>query len=625
MTTQVFWSAVVAIWGLIIPGLPIVLFIKKRFAATIDTAITSPFVSLGVNYVAICTLNFVGLHISLWLVAVGFLIFSSCLLLLTWRSHSPFEKLNLNTVIVVCSTSILTIYVWTTAYAGYLFVAPNTDGRHHNFYVARIMETASALPTDVLVPSPLSPMGIANDFYPLAWHALVAVPSVLFQVPAATTTMVSAMVFWAIVMPIGVLRLAGLLRPNAHYLGPIAALLSQVIPLVPGIPMTWGAFPSIIGIALLPGALYLVIKVSYETSNSSAILALLAVFVLLLVHPPEAFSVLLLAPFVLAAVFQKHASRRTFVFLSVVVLLLAVVITVQWDLISRKFEGLSENKGAIAPFDDLISSFFQMNVNTGFEQIAFAVLLIGGLILGGQNMKRNWLGLVLFLFLIIYLASGAAGEPWGSFRFLATPWYTSYERTLWVIVPIAVIFVANCFEAMLSKVRTSNWKFSILLIPVTAIIATSLVSSLTPASIAILRKGPFENEIVAKADFDVFKQATLLQGDSGIIYSEVNQGSIYAFIYESARVTNGNYGRNGLISENIEIINMGIRSICENSAAQAAFTKEGVSGLLLSTRNAAWEVPLWAREEIRDLPGFQVLAEGKYSYLLAPNFENCQK
>lgn len=625
MTVEYFWAIVVSLWGLVIPGLPIVLFLKKQFFPTVDVAVASPFVSLGVTYVTVGAFNFIGFHLPLWLMACGFLALSVVLLLLSSSMDSILRKVNLNTIVVVCSTSLLTIYVWTTAYAGYLFVAPNTDGRHHNFYVARIMESGSALPRDVLVPSPLSPMGIANDFYPLAWHTSVAVPASLFQVSAASATMVSAIVFWAVVMPVGIIRLSTLLRERAQFLGPIAALLSQVIPLVPGVPMTWGAFPSIVGIALLPGALYLVILVSREISSRTALLALFVIFVLILVHPPEAFSVLLLVPAVLIVVLYQRPARRTFFFLGAVVALLTLIMVIQWDLISRKFSGLTENAGAVSTFDRLLSSFFQMNINTGFEQVAFAVFLIGGLMLGGQSLKWNWVGLVLFLFLVVYLISGTAGQPWESLRFIATPWYTSYERTLWVTVPIAVIFVANCFEAVLSKIQTSNWKFSILLVPITIFLTASVVSSLVPATISILRKGPFENEIVAKEDFGVFKRASLLQGETGIIYSEVNQGSIYAFIYEDVRVTNGNYGRSGLVSENVMKINTGIRSICDDVEAQDAFVREDIRGAVLSTRNAAWEVPVWTREEIRKLQGFDLLAEGKYSYLLVPNFKNCPK
>ena len=625
MTSQYSWAVVAAIWGLVIPGLPIVLYIRKRFSFSVDVAIASPFISVGVNYATVCMLNFAGLHLPLELVACAFLALSLVLIFFTFQWGSQLPKVNLNTVIVICSTTILTIYVWTKAYSGYLFVAPNTDGRHHNFYVARIMETASALPKDVLVPSPLSPMGIANDFYPLAWHTLVAVPAALLNVPSAPATMVSALVFWAVVMPLGILRLTKLFRPDAYFLGSIAALLSQVIPLVPGIPMSWGAFPSVIGIALLPGALYLIVLAGQEVSTWSAFLAIAIIIVLMLVHPPEAFSVLLLTPLVLIVVLLKHPSRRTFTFLGIGAVFITLAMALQWDLISRKFSGLQQNVGAVATFDHLISSFFQMNMNTGFEQVAFAVLLIGGLIIGGHSAKWNWLGLVFFIFLIVYLASGASGNPWGSFRFLATPWYTSYERTLWVCVPIAVIYVANCFEGLLSSVRISNWKLSTIFVPITIIIATSLVSTLTPATISMLRKGPFENEIVAQADFEVFKQAVALQGQTGIIYSEVNQGSIYAYIYKGVRVTNGNFGRKGLSSDYVVKINSGLRAICDDLVAQEAFRKEDIKGLLLSTRNANWETSVWTREEIRILPGFQVIAEGKYSYLLAPNFRSCMK
>jgi hypothetical protein len=487
------------------------------------------------------------------------------------------------------------------------------------------METASALPKDVLVPSPLSPMGIANDFYPLAWHTLVAVPASLFHVPSAPATMMSALVFWAVVMPLGILRFATLLRHNALFLGPIAALLSQIVPLVPGVPMSWGAFPSVIGIALLPGALYLAVTVARQTTAWSAVIAMSTILVLFLVHPPEAFSVLLLVPLIVLVVLQEHASQRTLIYLGGGLALLASGIVSQWDIITRKFSDLEQNVGAVDTFDHLLSSFFQMNMNTGSQQITFAVLLIGGFIIGTQGKKLNWIGSTLFLFLIIYLLSGAADSPWKSFRFLALPWYTSYERTLWVCVPIVVIYVANCFEGLLSSVRASNWKFSIFLIPITLVIATNLFSTLIPATISMLRKGPFYNEIVAKEDFSVFKQAALLQGETGIIYSEVNQGSIYAYVYDGVRVTNGNLGSKGLPSDDVANINSGIRSICDDPVAQESFVKEEVKGLLLSTRNASWEVSVWTREEIRTLPGFQLVAEGKYSYLLTPNFVSCAK
>lgn len=623
MTTEYFWAIVAAVWGLTIPGLPIALYVKKRFSHSIDVAIASPFISLGASYVTVCALNFVGLHFPLWTVACGLMVISIWLLFLTAKLGSPSLKVNFNAIIVVCSTAALTIYVWTTAYKGYLFVAPNTDGRYHNFYIARIMETASALPKDVLVPSPLSPMGVANDFYPLAWHSLVAVPAALFHVSSAPAAMVSALVFWAVVMPLGILRLASLLRENAQFLGPIAALLSQIMPIVPGVPMTWGAFPSVVGIALLPGALYLVIAVARETSVWSVSLALTVFCTLLLVHSPEAFSVLLIGPMVIVAVMYQNSSRKAFAYFGGIIVLVGLAMLSQWDLISRKFSGLSETTGAVAPFSDLVSAFFQMNMNTGYQQISFAFLFIGGLVFGERGKQWQWLGVIFISFFAIYLLSGAVDKPWNNFRFLSTPWYSSYERTLWVCVPIAVIFVANSFEVLLSSLRNANWKVSIFMVPLAIFIAANLVSTLTPATISVIRKGPFENEIVAQEDFKVFKQALSLQGDNGIIYSEVSQGSLYAYMYEGVRATNGNFGRGGLPSKAMVRINSNIRSICADDKAQKAFVEENIKGLLLSTRNGGWEGAVWTREEIRKLPGFRVVAEGKYSYLLTQNFERC--
>ena len=624
MTTEYLCAIIAALWGLVVPGLPIVIYIKKRFSVAVDVAIASPFVSLGVNYATVYFLNFIGIRLPLWLIACGLIALSIVLLVFTLRLGAPLLKVNINTIIVICATTILTIYLWTTAYAGYLFVAPNADGKHHNFYIARIMDTASAIPRDVLVGSPLTPLGVADDFYPLAWHALVAVPAALFHVTAAPAAMVSALVFWAVVLPIGILRLALLFRVDAYFVGPIAALLSQVIPLVPGIPMSWGAFPSVIGIALLPSALYLVVSVARECSVWSTMFAILAILVLMVVHPPEGFSALLIAPMVLMAVLYKAKSRKPVFVLSGIILIVALAMVNQWDIISRKFSELSVLRGAAAPFGDLLSAFFQMNMNTGFPQFLFALLFIGGMIFSNTSNGWNWLGASFMLYLGMYLLSGASDKPWSDFRFLATPWYTSYERTLWVCVPVAVIFVANSFEGLLSSIRTSNWKLSIFLVPATMFIAVNLVSTLIPATISVIRKGPFENEVVAKEDFAVFQKAAILQGKTGIIYSEVQQGSIYAYMYEGVRVTNGNYGRNGLPSDYVVLVNSELRTICGDLVAQDAFVREEIRGLLLSTRNVAWEGAVWTPEEIRSLPGFQVVAEGKYSYLLIPDFQSCR-
>jgi hypothetical protein len=413
-------------------------------------------------------------------------------------------------------------------------------------------------------------------------------------------------------------------RSNVYFIGPIAALLSQVIPLVPGVPMSWGAFPSVIGISLLPSALYLAVSTVREFHAWSIFFALLSIFTLMVVHPPEAFSVLIVVPLVLLVLLLKVATQKVLIILSGVLLVIAIPMALQWDLISRKFSGLAETRGAVAPFGDLLSAFFQMNMNTGFLQVSFAVLLVSGMLFHHREKEWNWLGITFVAFLAVYLLSGASDKPWTNFRFLATPWYTSYERTLWVCVPIAVIYVANCFEGLLSPLRDSNWKNSLFSIPIAILIAANLVSTLVPATISVLRKGPFENEIVAKADFNVFKKAASIQGKTGIIYSEVNQGSVYAYMYEGVRVTNGNYGHNGLPSNDLAAINSGIRSICNYPGAQKAFNNEKVKAALLSTRNAAWEGAVWTREEILTLPGFWVAAEGKYSYLLVPDFKRCR-
>jgi hypothetical protein len=140
-----------------------------------------------------------------------------------------------------------------------------------------------------------------------------------------------------------------------------------------------------------------------------------------------------------------------------------------------------------------------------------------------------------------------------------------------------------------------------------------------------LRKGPFENELVGRNDFRVFEAARSLQGAEGIIYSEPNQGAVYAYMYEGVRVTNGRYGLDGFISEDVAYLTEAIRSPCDYQEIYSIFKRQRIAGVLLSVRNAAWEGAAWSKDEIENLRGMTIKSRGTYSYLLVPNQKNCEE
>lgn len=624
MNSEYIKAIFVAIWGVTIPGLPIVFLLKMFFKKNIDVLVATPFISILFNYLIVSALNIFGIHLDLKIIAISSLAIGTVAVLTLARSFHDMIALPYKLLLTLCFTTTTTVFVWLTAYQDYVFVAPNTDGKHHNFYISRIIQISSVLPSDVLVASPMTPLDRSDDFYPLAWHASIAVPSALLDVRSPVSSIVSTLFFLSVILPIGIWKLTPKLTGGASYTAPFAAMLVQVAPLFPGIPISWGAMPSVIGISLLPGATYLLLRDDEMMSLKNLSLIGVVFAALTLIHPPEAFSFIFI--FGLLVVSRELKNLKTvLVLLTPVAIVVGIIFILGLNqIITRKFTELLNLQGAVASLDFLISGLFQMNINTGHEQQLFALLFIAGLLLGTtQSLSRN-LFLVVAPLVLVFFASGADSQPLSRLRWLTTPWYASYERTLWILVPFVAIIVAT---SVFLWVGTEDGRLSYNLIVrsmVGLVVMCLLFGNLTSSTVQVLRKGQWENSALAKSDLNVFKISAQLQGDEGVIYTERNQGTKYAFMYEGVRVSNGIYGFTGFQREGLQIFADLLRNICDSPEQAAELIKtEKISGVLLSTRNLSWEAPTWSGYEITNLTGFEIVARGQNTYLLKPALEKC--
>jgi hypothetical protein len=623
MVNQYLLAVVVALWGVTIPGLPIVIAVRKYFRWKTDILTVTPFVSIFINYLLLCVLNFFGIRVDLQI--FGLLIGVLTLIAIIIFFRQSFERLTVcrELFFTLCLTSSITVTLWWIAYRDYVFIAPNTDGKHHNFYISRIIQMASGLPSDVLVAAPTTPLGRSEDFYPLAWHTSIAVPSALFGVDSPVSSIVSSLFFLSIVLPVGIWKLTKVLTNDTKLVAPLAAIISQVVPLFPGVAMSWGAMPSVIGICLLPGAVYLVFQRTENTKLEDLICIAVALAALFLVHPPEAFSLLLVLG--ISFCLREIRSLKFLTFLNLAGLSAVGIVFVFGidEIIRRKFNELSNLRGATASFDFLISGLFQMNINAGGEQQIFALLFIFAILSQTSHFVGNKFLLLLVPLVLIFFISGSAEEPLLKLRWLATPWYTSYERTLWILSPFVSILVA--LPVVLFVAVNSQKIFSVVVRTTSGLVVYSLLFlSLTTSSVDVLRKAQWENSPVTGSDLEVLVKASEIQGEDGVIHTERNQGTMYAFMYEGVRVTNGIYGFTGFQREGLITFAKSIRNICENPTEMSTLLKsEKIKGVLLSTRNLSWEAPTWSNYEILNLSGFRIVARGTYFFLLEPSIESC--
>jgi hypothetical protein len=178
---EIALAAAGAVWMLLIPGLPVAAAVAGGGWSWWQVGAVAPAMSVGINYASLWLLNHLGVRPDLRLYGG---VMTAVALTFTWKLlSSPRCPVMASRgraiwfVGILAVPASISLALWWAALSGFAFVAPNSDGENHNFWISRIVNEGSVLQPDVRVASPLQsrvPDPDSVGFYTLAWHAGVA-------------------------------------------------------------------------------------------------------------------------------------------------------------------------------------------------------------------------------------------------------------------------------------------------------------------------------------------------------------------------------------------------------------------------------------------------------------------
>lgn len=621
MLTDTLQFGVLALYMTLVPGLPLALHLARKVSNWRLVLAFSPVLSLGSNYLLLYALNFVGIRPNL--VLVGLLLVAATIALFVCIGLPSWDELKVvgRETSPILPAFFIGAVIWRQALAGYVLLAPNEDGIRHNLWITRIANSGSVLSADSLVDSPLQRLGSGGGFYPFAWHADVAIGSQLSTLGVAAASLMSVAVFWTVVLPAGLSALAKVWSPQTRHLGALAALLSQLYPLVPALPLASGSMTSCVGIALLPAG---VIATSYMLTESNRIWVFAAAAVavtIFFVHTPEAATLAVLA-LVYFLTIGRARLRHNLARVAVGIVVLAV--PTFWIFRDSIFGDTSLVYGATEPdWARAIGVFFAVNVNAHGYSIVLALIFIAGIITAFSDSRERWLLYCTFALGAVYLVAGSATGFPSKIRVLTTPWYASYERTLWVVVPFAAMISAYAIARLLPANLTGNRLRKAIGGSVAASLLCVVAFQQVEATINQMSYGPAISAMVGADDLTLMREARDLIHDGEIAIGFSRDGTIYPYVYEGIRVTGGaSLGADGRPSVGIATIMAEFRDLCSSPPAMAAFEQEKVAAVFLAKRGV-WGEKLWTDSAAAALEGLDIVRSGDLLILLIPDIEEC--
>lgn len=624
MLTDIFQVGILALYVTLIPGLPLALHLARKATNWRLVLALAPVISVGANFLLLFALNTVGVRPNLVVFGVLLIVATAALIVRGGVPHMDELKIIGRETTPILPAVLIGAVIWRQAFHGYLLLAPNQDAINHNRWIARIAEIGSTLTTDAMVDSPLQRLGTGSGFYPLAWHADVAIGSQMSALAVPTASLISVVVFWIVVLPAGLSAVAKVWSPSTRHLGAVAAMLVQLYPLVPGVPMSWGSMTSCVGIALLPAGVITSAYMLIESSRVWVIVAVSTAATIFFVHTPEAAT---LAVLVLVQFLTIGSERLRKNLLRIALGVAVFALPALWifrGYIFGEGNGLRSLFGAPEPsWERALGIFFAVDVNTtlGFSILAF--LFIVGLLTAASDTRDRWVPYGALALGAVYLVSGSGSGFPSSFRILTAPWYASYERTLWVVVPFAALISAYAIARLLPANMGGGALKKAVFGSVAATLLFVVAFQQVRPAINQIRSGPARSAMIGAHDLDLMQQARELLQDGEIALSFGADGTIYPYVYEGIQVTGGtSLGHDGSPSAYVATIIANLDNLCSSAPARAAFEQEHVTEVFLAKRGV-WGETLWTDADARDLAGLDVVRSGDLLILLVPDFDEC--
>jgi len=519
-------------------------------------------------------------------------------------------------------------FVWLKTFDSIPFIAPNQDGFHHNLWIRRAMELNSFRAQDLKVDSPLAPAGMGSGIYPLGWHTSIGSWAPLSSVSPPTFALLTVAVLWVMFLPFGVsVAMKRWLRDSSLPVVPAtiaATTFVQVIPILPGIPLSWGSMTSIIGISFLPCVLAEITHVNERRSFSHVLFLGLLLLGLLVVHPPEAATALIFLGVFFITNIRSFSPRTIGILIGSGVTIAGLAGYTYRGFLTSGIDHVRQYWGAVFPDPTwALGSFFSLSIRTPGTGMAIAILFIAGIIIAARQVRSSAPLVGLFACLGPYLLSGGSAEPLATLRILSMPWYASYERTLWITVPFAAIFAGIAVSKVWSLFDQKL--FGRIMSRVAAILLFFLfLNHQLPQTIQQMREGVVQSMVVFDNDEEVYRVARRYLEDGKVILALGQDGGSYGYMVEGLPISFLEpLDRSGKADDHIATLQRNWKEICALEDDVFDGINLRVSGLLVSERSVPWGAPGTSRFEIENLKGLEIHAAGDSVYYLEFEREKC--
>jgi hypothetical protein len=362
---------------------------------------------------------------------------------------------------------------WFTGIHGEPSLPPGGDATRHGFMVGRIEHGQSTDVADVVVFD-ADGRHRSADYYPLAVHASAAVSSRLVGADAGSALMAFTVFFATIVLPLGMFVLARLLAPNLPLVAGFTALGTPTLLLFPYTAFRGGVVPAIVGIAMVPISLVLIMRAVWPGNalrTRAATLLTLVAAALALVAALSAHSsqVPFIAFLVLLLVLERALRERNVQMLVralgygsvLAVLALVMVAPTLRDFVA----GASERSSIlfVKPDHDYVSFVKPiLTLETGDPFAPEGQVVLGAAALIGAAIwliRRQFAWVVGWLTVMVLTILASTSDGWLA-KQLTFPWYRIPSRILWnqvLFVPFfAAVVLAVAVTGVTRLVRGRN-------------------------------------------------------------------------------------------------------------------------------------------------------------------------
>lgn len=434
-------------------------------------------------------------------------------------------------------------------------VSQTYDAVFHLNAVAWILETGDASSFHLYR---ITHPGEDNEFYPAGWHGLVALVvqltgSSLGPAPVAVATNATWLATTLLMWLPGVALLTRVVAGRSRAGGPpaeaIAVVLAGVAVAAPWTLLAWGTlYPTGLATAITPAGLAIAATLlsRRDPHRFTPLLIAAALWGIggIVAHPRSLFSCIVIAvPLVVLALVawsrrNLRGGRRSRVWTAwgLVAGIATSGVALGWWYIYRAFDVANRpisdhlNGGPATATQDLGGALLAAvswavpppdAVDTAAPQLALALAVIAGVVLGMRSRRLRWLAIAWILVVVLYAA--AAGSNSDFAKLLTGLWYKDKYRLLVLLavvgIPLAAIAIRRIGSSIAPRLRAAAY------VVLPAVAALALVGPGFEPLASSINRTFSPSGFVNEDDFALMGRASEVVGRDAVIVGNPWDGS----------------------------------------------------------------------------------------------------